>query len=534
MYILKPTYASARNLSSKLSTTSEVSDLIRSRSDMLPKRVSVSNDFSCLSRIQYKIMRSLITACLLLSLKLASQEVPQLDTLVLKNGLKVCMVNYGRDSVLNVRLVINGGQKNENSCQVGYSKLIQHLIAETLKEKQKSLFKKKKKIKCELNQGQTIISGNCAVKDFSKQMSLLSSSLLKLPFKPNLIDKITSNLMDFNSPEKITTETVFAAFESLFLYGSKNPLGRTYCQYAIQKVLPEQLREFYYQHYNPVNTSLLICGNFDKEEIKKLVNRHFNRWKTLRKEQKVNDEDLKILKIKSKTICFINKRDQKDFQLTWLQAAPSFRSADYYGFVLACALFDDFIAVKTKMKQDTEKSLSFGPVTYSNNFIEMKWISSTELIKTISFFDTLLHEFHAYNSSDSLLNRVAKKLKDGADSSKTAESILCFYNPLVYPFESRKNYVSAFSVITTDNIRLIKQKYFSPDAYKLMIVGREGPETDRLALQKKITKYQSTDFQTCDETCIPPKERWKPHCEHARLFCRNCWKLGRFWGKNRC
>lgn len=478
-------------------------------------------------------MRVTILICFFFSLKVFSQEQPSLDTFNLRNGLKVYLLNYAHDSILNVKLVIDGGQKNERSCQVGYSAIIQNLIAETLKEKQKSIFKKRKKISCEISEGQTSIIGNCFVKDFSKQMNLLSSTLLKLTFKSNTIDRITTTVIDSYSPEKLSKNMVFGAFTDLFLYGAKNPLGRHYCQYAIQKVLPYQLRDFYYEHYNPKNTSLIICGNFDKEEVRKLVIRYFSRWKTLRKEEKLDDHNLKPLPIKNKTIAFINKRDQKLFYLKWIQNAPCFKSPDQYAFRVTCVLFDRFIHENLNAEK-TNDSLYFRKISYLNNFTEIECSAKNELNKIVTAFDSILLAFRAKTFTESDLLEAINSSKQNSFKDTSVAGTLAFYTPLTYNFDSRIDYKHLLSSVKISNIQALQKNYFSPNAYRLIIVGREGPVTDLLASQKKIIKYQSTDFQTCDETCVPPKERWKPHCEQARLFCRNCWKLGRFWGKNRC
>lgn len=90
-------------------------------------------------------MRLVLALLFFASVKSIAQMQPTLDTFNLRNGLKVYLLNHGQDSVINIKLIIDGGQKNESSCQVGYSEIIQHLLTETLKEKQKTLFKKKKK-----------------------------------------------------------------------------------------------------------------------------------------------------------------------------------------------------------------------------------------------------------------------------------------------------------------------------------------------------------------------------------------------------
>lgn len=468
-------------------------------------------------------------------------KFPQLDTFTLKNGLKIYLLKYGKDSVLNVRLVINGGKKNETSCQVGYSEIIQQLLKETLKEKQNSNLKKKNRLACEIIEGQTLLSGNCSNSYFTKEMEIMSSAILKLRFKQNKMDGIVSSIVDSYKPENIRSHRVSAIFKDLLLYGSGNPLGRIYCQYQVEKVLPLELREFYFKNYTPKTSSLLICGNFNKEEIEKIITRYFSRWKSLRKEENVaDDNELRTPKIKNRQIVFINKRDAKDYLVKWIQLAPSFKAADYPVFLLTCDLFNRYLKGKIKEKECVnDDSLSpvaieFKPIFYTNGLMEIDCIASqNELTSVIQLVDTSLQLFHKLKFTKADLEESVKNLNDKYLKNKTAETILSFYNPILYNSDSRKNYTSNLSGITVPDIQLILKKYFNPNAYKLIIVGKENAASNSLVLKKHITKYQASDFQTCDETCVPRKERWKSHSESPRLFCRNCWKLGRFWGKNR-
>ncbi len=456
---------------------------------------------------------------LLLSLNSYCQEIPQLDSMTLGNGLKVYLLKYGKDSTLNIKLVINGGKKNETSCQVGYSAIIKQLLKESLNEKKRAIYKNDKELSCEINNGQTIINTSCSKRNLNAEMDVLSSTLARLYFTKEKIDPIVSEIGNQYLPENMSDKNLVYLFKDLLLYGKDKPLGRNYCQYQIQKVVPEQLREFYLVHYTPSVSSLVICGNFNIRAAKKIIAKNFVRWKTLRKEDnKVEEPNEEVPEIKNKEITFVNKIDSKAFLLKWILSAPSSKSADLPAFLLTCELLNRVL--KEKFSND---SLKFEPIIYTSALMEINCSANqNNLSNAIHLLDTALQNIHQTAFSTSQLSEALTELKTNFINTKDV-GILSFYNPLLYDFDSRKNYLNNLSAFTIADVEPILKKYFSRDSYKLIIVGKEHLVKKELETFENVKKHQTFDFETCDETC---KEIViiKCHCEscYRRGYC-NVW-----------
>jgi predicted Zn-dependent peptidase len=460
-----------------------------------------------------------------------SQQAPLLDTLTLKNGLKVYLIRFGEDSVFNVRLVIKGGKKNENPCQVGYNRLIQQVLRETLEEKQNSLSEKKNRLAYEIHEGYTALSANYSSKDFDKEMNLLGAAILNLSFTKDKIDKAVSTAINYYTPENMSSSQLADVFRDLYLYGSDDPLGRNYCQYQLQKVLPEELFRFYSEHYTPNKVSLLICGNFNINEIERKVLDAFGKWKPSNKENNgIYEIETKTPRIKNREINFVNKYNLKECRLKMLQSAPSVRSPDYPAFLVVFNLFNhhllDQVKDKDLMNVDTA---NFEPVNYANGFIEVNLVVKlSEMSDAIKLVDITLQSFNKSNFTEAELNEVVKDLKDNLMKVNTPEGILSFYNPLIHNFYSRLNYFNNLSNVKVQDLQMILKKYFLPEAYKLIVIGEENVLSGQLRVLNNINKYQTLDFETCDETCRDPlvatKKKKGNHYQEPRWWCPNCWK----------
>ena len=57
-----------------------------------------------------------------------AQEVPQLETYTLKNGVKIYLMKYGKIPAVNIKFVINTGEKNEAPGQQGYCGLTVNML----------------------------------------------------------------------------------------------------------------------------------------------------------------------------------------------------------------------------------------------------------------------------------------------------------------------------------------------------------------------------------------------------------------------
>ena len=461
-----------------------------------------------------------VLVCVVLTLKIYPHETPQLDTLTLNTGLKIYLLHYGEDSTVNIKLVINGGKKNETECQVGYSEIIQQLLSETLHEKQNPILRENKVV-CEIRDGQQIFSSNCSIRDLNKKMELISTVLAGLSFTKDKMDKVVSSLINQYKIENISSHRLSEIYTNQIVYGIKNPLGRSYCQYQLEKALPEDLREFYAQHYTPKRASIVICGNFNAGDVKRIVAKQFIKWRSFRKDANVGDgNDLKIPKIADREIVFINKRDSKIYLLKWVQSSPDFKSPDHLAFIVASKLFNTYLEEKIKgIKALEEDAFHFKPIVYTTHFMETSCIASLGAVsKAIHLFDTTLETFSKLKLSEKDLKEVVDHLKDQYLRNKTPKTILSFFDPLAYDYETRKKYLGDLSNIKLQEIERILKKYFHSRAYQLVIVGKESAVSNQLNLLENLTKYEASDFETCDEGCR--------EVIIIKCHCESCYRRG--------
>lgn len=437
------------------------------------------------------------------------QEVPALDTFRLNTGLKVYFLQYGEDSVLNVRLVMNDGKQNENACQTGYSEIIQKLLDQQFQGAGKRRFT------CTMKTEQTVLQGNCSMRDFDWEIGILNNTIVRLSFEKESLDRIVSKMVDRYKKENLSVWDLSEIYKDQVLYGTKNPMGRKYCQYQIEKVLPVELREFYVRYYTPENSSLIICGNFNSGKVKKIIKKHFVKWRPLRKvEKSVEKNVLMMQKFHGKEISMVNSFATEKYLLKWILPGPAAQSIDLPAFAVLCKLFDRYL-LKTA-EENGLLDLNFRPIQFKSGYMSINCFSErNDLNGVVSFFEKALEDFVKKEIDEQELKEVMAELNMLYRKQKDSKQILQFYDPLLYDFEVRKNYLVTLSAITPQRLQKVLQTYFISDVYKLIVVGKSHLVAQDLQKFGKLSTYQTSDFETCDESC---KEIViiKYHCESCR------------------
>ncbi|MGZ4037395.1 MAG: M16 family metallopeptidase, partial [Bacteroidia bacterium] len=321
--------------------------------------------------------------------KAFSQEVPQLETYTLKNGLKIYLMQYGKIPAVNVKFVINTGEKNEIPGQQGYCGITAQLLLEGnskyTQEAQNDLaFKLGGELKSGSDFDHTVVAANFLSKDFDKAMDLFSSAILHPAFSKEKLDQTVSYLIDYNNPAKMDIANLAGVYSDLFLYGTSNPLGRNYYKAQLQQITPEKIKEFHAFNYTPKNSGLIICGNFNAAEIKAIVENYFGSWTSTYGE--VNGVSLDHPQIKKKEIAFISRSGATQCALQWSKTAPSVKDKDLLAFRVANQIFNRVLFEEIREKGGKTYSIgsSHRASQFSNLFVAQCSVRSEEMLNTMN------------------------------------------------------------------------------------------------------------------------------------------------------
>lgn len=429
-----------------------------------------------------------------------AQDAPTLETYTLKNGLKIYLIKYGKIEALNISVMINSGKKNETPGQQGFNGLTANLILKGNKKySEEQQNDKAFSVGSSLSAGSgydyTTIEGNFLTKDAATAFDLISAAVLQPLFDKEKVAQYISYMIDYNSPSKMDIADLAAVYSNLGIFGLDNPLGRSIYKKQLQTVTPEKLAEFHQFNYTPKNTRIIVCGNYNSDDIKKLIEADFGSWQSAYGE--VNSVSIEGPSIKKKECAFINRSGATQCALQWNKIAPALKDKDYLAFTIANQLFNQTLFKEVREKGG--KTYSIGSVHRTSQFSNMLMIGcsvrNNELLNTVNLFDKTLQDFSLGNFTQQEFDNEITAYKTQVMSMENPSQIADYYNPVLSGFEARKNALNEVGKLTPDDIRKVIKKYYTPNIYRLTISGPESEVSDQLAKIPGLKKYTTADLE---------------------------------------
>lgn len=437
---------------------------------------------------------------LILASVLVAQQVPTLETYTLKNGLKVYFMKYGKIEAMNVRLMINSGKKNEVPGQQGYSDITANLLLEgnkkyTKDQQDDKAFQLGATLSTSSGMDYTSIEGNFLSKSADEVMDLYSAAILQPNFDKEFIERIKNYSIENNQPNKMDISNLANVFSDYAVFGLENPLGRYMYKTQLQEITPEKIRSFYAFNYTPKNARLVITGNVDAALVKTLVEKYFGAWQSTMGE--VNGVVLDMPQIKKKEMGFINRTSATQCALQWNKIGPASTDKDALAFRVANAIFNDVLFEEIREKGGKTYGIrsSLSNSKYANLISISCSVRSNEMFNTIQLFDKTLANFYASPPLAAHFETTVNSLKVQMMGIESPDAIASTFNPVSYNFEKRSKMLDELAALKVEEVLKVIKKYFSPDAYKLVVAGDEAKVKDQLTQLKGLVMYKPSDIE---------------------------------------
>ena len=427
---------------------------------------------------------------------------PTLVRYKLKNGLEVIFADYGKLPVTSLSFFVNVGKKSETPGQQGLAELTANSLdlgSERYSriEEGRFLYRTDGTLSISANENFTLAQAEFLNKDIEKGMDLISSVLLKPLFPEADINEQKGFELSQNKPSKMDIGNLADMYGNYFTYGIANPLGRHYYQAQYSKLTTAQIKEFYNFNYTPGNVKLLVTGNPDHDQMKKLIEQYFGNWTAAYGE--VNGSSYDIPPIKKHEYAFIEKDSAKQACLEWFKKAPAAGSKDVAAFNLANAVFSDHLGKEIREKDGYTYGI-YSRYSESQNdeiFRTKTQVRNDVMFATMTAFDKVLNDFYNNGATENELKKFKTMLKTDIESIEEPTSFATLINPWVYrDYSKRQNYLAELDAIDLPTLMKTIKKYFTPDAYKVIIVGDATSLGDQLG---KISGLQKLDINVIEK-----------------------------------
>jgi zinc protease len=216
-------------------------------------------------------------------------EFPAFASFKMKNGLEVYLVQRKSVPVVNASLIVDAGFAADQFAKPGVANFTLEMMNEgTKKYSSLELNDELEKIGADLRTGSSLdvssVSLSALNTTLDKAFELFSEVALHPTFPDKEIERLRKQIL--NQIQNEMAQPIGMALRVLpkFLYGQNhaygNPLTGSGTFESVKSITRDDLVKFHKTWFKANNAKLLVVGDISEKELKKLLNKYFQKWES--------------------------------------------------------------------------------------------------------------------------------------------------------------------------------------------------------------------------------------------------------------
>ncbi|MDP3352830.1 MAG: pitrilysin family protein [Flavobacteriaceae bacterium] len=402
------------------------------------------------------------------------------QTFELKNGLKVLVVENHKLPRVSASLTIDNPPIFEGE-KAGTTSLTGSLLGSGSKKLSKNAFNEE----VDYLGARIFFSSqgaglNSLTRYFPRVLELMADAALNPVFTQEEFDKERNKLLDGIKSNEKSVAAIAGRVQNVVTYGKNHAYGEFVSQETANKVSLEDVTNFYNTYYKPNNAYLVIVGDVNFKEVKKLVTKHFNNW------GKGNVATANLPEVSNVAKTEINFVDMPNAVQSEVAAINTLQlkmgDPDYHAVLLANQIlggdFNSYLNMNlreahgytygARSRVNDDKYIgSFKASTSVRNMVTDSTV--VEIIKEIKKIRTEnVTEEALKNVKAGYVGKFVMALEQPATIARYALNIKV--NNL--PENFYETYLEKINAVTIEDIKRVAQKYFNIDNARIVIAGK--------------------------------------------------------------
>lgn len=200
------------------------------------------------------------------------------ETFTLKNGLKVLVVENNKLPRVTARLVIDNPPTLEE--KAGTQAMLSSLMGSGTTNISKDDFNEEVDfLGANINYGSSSAFASSLSKFFPRVVELMADGLLNPVFTQEEFDAEKAKLIEGIKSNDKNTPAITGLVSSALSYGTNHPYGQFETVESVEAVTLADVQNEYAKQFVPEKAYLVVVGDVSAKQVKKLVNKHFKKWK---------------------------------------------------------------------------------------------------------------------------------------------------------------------------------------------------------------------------------------------------------------
>ncbi len=403
------------------------------------------------------------------------------QTFELKNGLKVLVVENHKLPRVSAMLTIDNNPIFEGD-KAGVSSLTGSLIGSGTKNISKDAFNEEVDyLGANLSFSSQGARLNSLSKYFPRILELMADGSQNPIFTQEDFDKEVNILLDGIKSGEKSVATIASRAQSALAYGKKHPYGEFTSKETVENIALADVQNFYNTYFKPNNAYLVIVGDVNFEEVKKLVKKQFSNWKkgelpaySIPVVNNVTETEIDFIDMPNAVQSDVTILSTVDFKMT---------DSDYCAILLANQIFGgDFnsylnmnlreahgytYGARSGIRPDKNTAALFTAGAQVRNSVTDSTVIQTMLeltkIRTVNVTSEELEIVKATYVGSFVRN---------IEKPETVAGYALNIQTNNLPEDFYETYLTKINAVTIEDIQRVAQKYFSADNARIIITGK--------------------------------------------------------------
>ncbi|ARV15474.1 M16 family metallopeptidase [Polaribacter sp. SA4-12] len=415
----------------------------------------------------------------------------------LKNGLTVIMVENHKLPRVSATLRIDNKPYSEGNI-AGVSDIMGSLLGRGTTNITKDEFNEKVDfLGANVGFFSSGASARSLKKYFPEVLGLMADGVKNSQFTQEEFDKEIKVTLESLKTQEKDVPAIARRVERILVYGKNHPSGEHTSKETVNNTTLADVKNNFNTYYKPNNAYLIIVGDINTKQTKKLVKKLFSDWK--KGEIPVSNFP-KPENVSTTEINFVNMSNAKQSEVVVVNTTDlTLGDKDYYAALLANKILGGGGSARLFQNLREDKAYTYGSYSRVSQSRYTGAFRATASVRNV-VTDSSVVEIQKEISKIRSQKVTEKELQDAKeeyigsfvmDVQKPATAANYAFNIALYdlPEDFYANYIKNINSVTVDDVQNAAIKHFKGDNARIVITGKAIDVLDNLEKGDYAIKY---------------------------------------------
>ena len=338
-------------------------------------------------------------------------------------------------------------------------------------------------------------------KYFPEVLGLMADGVKNSEFTQEEFDKEKEVTLEGLKVSEKDVPAIASRVENLLVYGKNHPYGEFTNKKSVDNITLDAVKINFNTYYKPNNAYLIIVGDIDPQETKKLVISLFDNWK---KGVIPVSNFPKPENVTTAEISFVNMSNANQSEISIVNTIDlTLGDTDYYAALLANKILGGGGSARLYQNLREDKAYTYGSYSRVSQSRQTGVFKATASVRNM-VTDSSIVEIQKEINKIRYQKVTAKELQDAKeeyiggfvmDVQKPATAANYALNIALFdlPEDFYASYIKNINSVTVDDVQNAAIKYFRGDKARIMVTGKGIDVLKNLEQTDYVINYFDTE-----------------------------------------